>query len=131
MDTTVHSAAELPPIPSENVRMSEPQHSFRTEQIVPSEIVRDSVPVSRYPPTLNPFTPAYISVSTPENVSLTRATSGAQPKQIVPDQVGGSSSSNGDTLELLADLLSQKNSRELLPLPEPEIFRGDLIRYPT
>ena len=52
-------------------------------------------------------------------------------KQIVQDQDGGSSSSNCETLERLANLLSQKNSQELLPLPEPEIFRGDLIYYPT
>ena len=87
--------------------------------------------MSRYLSTFKPFSPAYVANPMPENVSLPRATSDAQHKQIVPHQDGGSSSSNCETLERLANLLSQKNSWELLPLPELEIFRGDLIYYPT
>lgn len=30
----------------------------------------------------------------------------------------------------LADLLSERRTRDSLPLPEPEIFRGDLLHYP-
>ncbi|XP_067027926.1 uncharacterized protein [Acropora muricata] len=131
VNTTVHSAAELQPIATEHVPKNEQQLNFQNKQILPSKIERDPVAVSRHPSTFNPFSPAYVPVSTAENVPLTRATRDAQPKQIVPDQGGGSSSSNCETLERLADLLSQKNSRELLPLPEPETFRGDLIHYPT
>ena len=120
VDTTVHSAAELQPLPSEHVSNNEPQFSFQNNQILPSEIERDPVAVSRHPSTFNPFSPAYVPVSTPENVPLKRATPDVQPKQIVSDQGGGSSSSNSDTLKRLADLLSQKNSRELLPrAPRP------------
>lgn len=129
VDTIVHSAAELQPIPPEHVPKNEPQLRFQNKQILPSEIVRDPVAVSCYPSTLNPFTPAYVPVSMPDNVPLTCVTLDPQPKQIVPEQVGGSSSSNYHTLERLADPLSRKNSRELLLLPEPETFRGDLIHY--
>ena len=131
VNTTVHSAAELKPIATEHVPKNEQQLNFQNKQILPSKIERDPVAVSRHPSTFNPFSPAYVPVSTAENVPWTRATRDAQPKQIVPDQGGGSSISNCETLERLADLLSQKNSRELLPLPEPETFRGDLIHYPT
>ena len=73
VDTTVHSAAELQAIPSEHVPKNEPQLSFQNKQILPSEIARDPVTVSLYPSTLNPFTPAYVPVSMPENLPLNRA----------------------------------------------------------
>ena len=98
----MHSAAELQPIPSGHVPKNELQLSYQNNQILPTEIERDPVAVSRYLSTFKPFSSAYVANPMPGNVSLTRATSDAQPKQIVPEQGGGSSSSNCETLERLA-----------------------------
>ena len=45
VDTTVHSGAELQSIPSEHVPKNEPQLSCQNNQILPTEIERDPVPV--------------------------------------------------------------------------------------
>lgn len=37
---------------------------------------------------------------------------------------------SGDVLEL-ADLMTKRHAHEQLPLPEPEMFSGDLFHYPT
>ena len=36
-----------------------------------------------------------------------------------------------DSLTRLADSLSQRRLQDTLSLPEPEIFRGDLLHYPV
>ena len=94
--------------------------------------------VTRYPSTLNPFAPEYVTLATPKRAQFT-STPYAQCKESTPNSMGithnqgqGSpSQANGDILQRLADLTTQRHAQESLPLPEPETFRGDLLHYPT
>ena len=86
------------------------------------------------PSTLNPFAPEYINFSTPKNQTPTRPYTmyreevGRNSTNTAPVQSGNSPNpSSEDPLQRLADLLTQRHARELLPLPEPETFKGDLI----
>ena len=98
-----------------------------------------TVSFSPHPSKLNASAPEYVATSTPKSESLRRPflsqseTVGPLEKATVPSRSSDSSSSkpsNGDALERLADLLSQRRLQDSLPLPEPEIFRGDLLQYP-
>ena len=89
--------------------------------------------------TLNPFAPEYVAVSTPKFLPTSRLpfpqdqTAGPRKTAPVPKQGGNftpSDSSSENALQRLADLLSQKSLQDLLPLPELETFRGDLLQYP-
>ena len=40
------------------------------------------------------------------------------------------SQTNGSILERLADLMTQRHTCNSLPLPEPEMFHGDVLHYP-
>lgn len=40
------------------------------------------------------------------------------------------SNQNDEPLSRLADLLTERLGKDKLPLPEPEIFRGDLLLFP-
>ena len=94
--------------------------------------------VTRHPSTLNPFAPEYVTMPTPKRAQFT-STPYAQCKEWTPDSMrltqdqgrGSPSQTNGDILQRLADLMTQRHAQESLPLPEPETFRGDLLHYPT
>ena len=94
------------------------------------------VPVVNYPSTLNPFAQEHIAMSTPANVNYASPPLQhfSQPTQNsvehALDQRNNPSQTNGNILERLADLMTQRHTRNSLPLPEPETFHGDVLHYP-
>ena len=98
-----------------------------------------AVSFSPYPSTSKPLAPGYLGTSTPKSESSRRPfstqldTVNPFKKNTVPngnDDLSHSKPSSEGALERLADLLSQRRLQDSLPLPEPEIFRGDLLHYP-
>lgn len=93
-----------------------------------------SIRCSSYPSTLNPFAQDFVSFSTPKThmpaCSLPGKPEDANSNTEDPTRMLNHSD-GGDALNRLADLLTQRQARDLLPLPEPETFRGDLLHYPT
>lgn len=94
---------------------------------------------SPYPLTPKPLVPGYLGTSTPKSESSRRAflsqSEIADPLKKTTVNSGNSvfkpsKPSNEGALERLADLLTQRRLQDSLPLPEPEIFRGDLLHYP-
>ena len=94
------------------------------------------IPVVNYPSTLNPFAQEHVIMSTPGNVNYTSPPlqHSSQPIQgsveHVLDQRINPSQTNGNIVERLADLMTQRHTRNSLPLPEPETFHGDVLDYP-
>lgn len=106
----------LPPKPV--FEMSEMAPSYPDKQIEnPEDVGKTAV---QYPSSLNPFTPDYAAFSTPNRTTFAKDQEEISQKH-----------TSGDVLERLADLMTMRHARELLPLPEPETFSGDLLRYPT
>ena len=91
-----------------------------------------------YPSSSNPFAQEYIALSTPKNAERTSLPV-VQCKQWTPNSlelnldqsVNSPNRTTGDVLEWLADLMTQRYTRESLLLPEPETFKGDLLHYPS
>ena len=94
------------------------------------------IPVVNYPSTLNPFAQEHVAMSTPANADYTSPPlqHSSQPIQDgmehALDQRINASQTNGNILERLADLMTQRHTRNSLPLPEPETFHGDVLHYP-
>ena len=94
------------------------------------------MPVVNYLSILNPFTQEHVAMSTPVNVNYTSSPlqHSSQPIQDsmehALDQHNNPSQTNGNILEWLADLMTQRHTRNSLPLPEPETFQGDVLQYP-
>ena len=94
------------------------------------------IPVVNYPSTLNPFAQEHVAMSTPANVDYTSSLlqHSSQPIQDgmehALDQRINASQTNGNILERPADLMTQRHTRNSLPLPEPETFHGDVLHYP-
>ena len=106
----------LPPKPV--FEMSEMAPSYPDKQIEnPEDVGKTAV---QYPSSLNPFTPDYAAFSTPNRTTFAKDQEEISQKH-----------TSSDILERLADLMTMRHARELLPLPEPETFSGDLLRYPT
>ena len=141
METDLSEAPETNP-------QKTPSQIAATSQVKPkdpkTEISKDALsPTVNYPSPLNPFAPEYVAFSTPKTVENTSSPLAAFPyahaDQSTPnctapagDQNKNSQNqTNGDALERLADLITQRHARELLPLPEPETFKGDLLHYPS
>ena len=131
METHVEFSPELPGYGPKDEPKIETSFNPRFNQNLTQEAAKVfSVVAPRYPSALNPFSADYVTFSTPKNVSPTCAPE-SRSTEVVRDQIVISSHhSSDDTLERLADKLSQKQARNLLPLPEPEVFRGDMIHFP-
>ena len=93
---------------------------------------------SMLPVTLNSEQPSskfLHPVPPPSTVKSTSTPRIANPAIIHSDQPTGSVNPpklTGDenVLTKLADVLAQRQDRDSLPRPEPEVFKGDLLRYP-
>ena len=126
-----------PLLPSTSFRISQ---SHENDQLEPR--IEDSnnpgFPVINYPSLLNPFVPEYVVLSTPKNAEPTSLRI-MQCKQLTPNSlelnfdqsVTSPNPTTGDFVEWLADLMTQCYTRESLPLPEPQTFKGDLLHYPS
>ena len=96
-----------------------PHHGFRQSNLV------YSTPFSRINPTSSSVYPR-VTIPTPLSHTNDAMHLQRNPHLTVPSQPIQSD----DPLTRLADLLSERQSRDKLPLPEPEIFRGDLMHFP-
>ena len=141
--TTLQTDVEFTPDPTEIVENGKPDNEHESSPEIirspPSASQKEPVVTASLYPTLNPFAPEYVAVSTPKFVPTSRLpfpqdqTAGPRKAAPVPKQDGNftpSDSSSENALQRLADLLSQKRLQDSLPLPEPETFRGDLLQYP-
>ena len=80
------------------------------------------------PSILNPAAPAFTTNSTPvQTITYPLSPSQASPngRASTPELTGV-----GEVITKLADLLTQRQDKDSLPRPEPEVFNGDLLRYP-
>ena len=96
----------------------------------------DKKPLIPTPKSLNPFAPEFEASPFPRHdYSADLKPYGyLQPKQEREVEQMSSSprkSAVEDSLTRLADILSQRRLQDTLPLPEPEIFSGDLLHYPV
>ena len=96
----------------------------------------DKKPLIPTPKSLNPLAPEFEASPFPRHdYSADLKPYGyLQPKQEREVEQMSSSprkSAVEDSLTRLADILSQRRLQDTLPLPEPEIFRGDLLHYPV
>ena len=99
-------------------------------------------PAAQYPSTMNPHVHDYFTSSTPKNVQPSTRLIENSPVYLQDSKPKGmiypqdereitQPQTSGNVLERLADLMTQRHARELLPLPEPETFSGELLLYPT
>ena len=99
-------------------------------------------PAAQYPSTMNPHAHDYFTSSTPKNVQPSTCLIENSPVYLQDSKPKGmiypqdereitQPQTSGNVLERLADLMTQRHARELLPLPEPETFSGELLLYPT
>lgn len=96
----------------------------------------DKKPLIPTPKSLNPLVPEFEASPFPRHdYSADLKPYGyLQPKQEREVEQMSSSprkSAVEDSLTRLADILSQRRLQDTLPLPEPEIFSGDLLHYPV
>ena len=143
LETEVESTSEPMVTLKDKMNTSQLQCDSHAERNRYSSITPPTDPVaivSHYPSALNPFAPEYTTVSTPKYVypfsppSVPFEDVSPSKSAFVPHQDSSSgppNPSSSDALERLADLLSQRRLQDSLPLPEPETFRGDLLRYPS
>ena len=96
----------------------------------------DKKPLIPTPKSLNPFAPEFEASPFPRNEYSADLKSYGylHPKQ--EREVEQTSSSPRkttveDSLTRLADILSLRRLQDTLPLPDPEIFSGDLLHYPV
>ena len=80
------------------------------------------------PSILNPAAPAFTTNSTP----VQTITYPLSPSQASPNGRAGTPELTGvgEVITKLADLFTQRQDKDSLPRPEPEVFNGDLLRYP-
>ena len=99
-------------------------------------------PAAQYPSTMNPHAHDYFTSSTPKNVQPSTRLIENSPVYLQDSKPKGmiypqdereitQPQTSGNVLERLADLMTQRHARELLPLPEPETFSGELLHNPT
>ena len=99
-------------------------------------------PAAQYPSTMNPYAHDYFTSSTPKNVQPSTRLIENSPVYLQDSKPKGmiypkdereitQPQTSGDVLERLPDLMTLRHARELLPLPEPETFSGELLHYPT
>lgn len=130
-ETHVEFSPELPEYDPKDKPKIETSFNPRFNQNLTQEAAKVfSVVAPRYSSALNPFSADYVTFSTPKNVSPTCAPESRSTEVVCGQIVNSSHHSSDDTLERLADKLSQKQARDLLPLPEPEVFRGDMTHFP-
>ena len=80
------------------------------------------------PSILNPATPAITTNLTPvQTITYPLSPSQASPngRASTPELTGV-----GEVITKLADLLTQRQDKDSLPWPEPEVFNSDLLQYP-
>ena len=92
-----------------------------TPQVVPN--LQQPPPKSRSP-VVTPFTAE--SIATPPIVNSAIIHSHSPTRGISPPKPTG----DENVITKLADVLTQRQDRDSLPHPEPEVFKGDLLRYP-
>ena len=92
-----------------------------TPQVVPN--LQQPPPKSRSP-VVTPFTAE--SIATPPIVNSAIIHSDSPTRGISPPKPTG----DENVITKLADVLTQRQDRDSLPRPEPEVFKGDLLRYP-
>ena len=136
LETAVNSVAdpEIKPINQEKENSQSLDPQVKQDQVILRPNDNAGIQCSSYPSTLNPFAQDFVSFSTPTTHVPTCSLPG-KPEDTNSNTVDPTRKLNhsdgGDALNWLADLLTQRQARELLPLPEPETFRGDLLHYPT
>ena len=140
VETYISCKSKIVPSKSFSKIVPSNQHKQTDQKIeIPEE---PGNPAAQYPSTLNPHAHDYFTSSTPKNVQpSTRPIESSsvhfqdpKPKGMIYPQDEREITqpqTSGDVLERLADLMTQRHARELLPLPEPEMFSGDLLHYPT
>ena len=122
METHVEFSPERPEYGPKDEPKIETSFNPRLNQNLTQEAAKVfSVVAPRYPSALNPFSADHVTFSTPKNVSPTCAPESRSTEVVRGQIVNSSHHSSDDTLERLADKLSQKQARDLLPLPEPEV----------
>ena len=100
-------------------------HTNVTFSSMPPVTLNSQQPSSKFPhPVPPPFTMKPTTIPRIVNSAI-----------IHPDSPTGSvnppkSTSDEDVITKLAEVLTQRQDRDSLPRPEPEVFKGDLLRYP-
>ena len=74
------------------------------------------------PKSLNPFAPEFEARVFPRS---------EEPYYLAQTSDPLNKSTVEDSLTRLADILSKRRLQDSLPLPEPEVFSGDLLHYPV
>ena len=92
-----------------------------TPQVVPN---LQQPPPKSWSPVVTPFTAE--SIATPPIVNSAIIHSDSPTRGISPPKPTG----DENVITKLADVLTQRQDRDSLPRPEPEVFKGDLLRYP-
>lgn len=140
METYISGKSKIVPSKSFSKIVPSSQHKQTDQKIeIPEE---PGNPAAQYPSTLNPHAHDYFTSSTPKNVqpsprpieSSSVHFQDPKPKGMIYPQDEREITqpqTSGDVLEQLADLMTQRHARELLPLPKPETFSGELLHYPT
>ena len=82
------------------------------------------------PKSLNPFAPEFEASPFPRYDPYYTADYEPYKHQEAKTSDSPCKSTVEDPLTRLADILSQRRLQDTLPLPEPEIFSGDLLHYP-
>ena len=83
------------------------------------------------PKSLNPFAPEFEASPFPRYDPYYTADYEPYKHQEAKTSDSTRKSTVEDPLTRLADILSQRRLQDTLPLPEPEIFSGDLLHYPV
>ena len=123
--TTLQTDVEFTPDPTEIVENGKPDNEHESSPEIirspPSASQKEPVVTASPYPTLNPFAPEYVAVSTPKFVPTSRLpfpqdqTAGPRKTAPVPKQDGNftpSDSSSENALQRLADLLFQKRLQD-------------------
>ena len=140
VETYISGKSKIVPSKSFSKIVPSSQHKQTDQKIeIPEE---PGNPAAQYPSTLNPHAHDYFTSSTPKNVQPSTRPIESSPVHLQDSKPKGMiypqdereitrPQTSGDVLERLADLMTQRHACDLLPLPEPETFSGELLHYPT
>lgn len=100
-------------------------HTNVTFSSMPSVTLNSQPPSSKF---LHPVPPPFTvkSTATPQIANPAINHSDSPTGSVNPPKSTG----DENVLAKLADVLAQRQDRDSLPRPEPEVFKGDLLRYP-
>ena len=100
-------------------------HTNVTFSSMPPVTLNSQQPSSKFPhPAPPPFTVKPTAIPRIVNSAIIHSdspTGSANPPKSTGDE---------DVITKLAEVLTQRQDRDSLPRPEPEVFKGDLLRYP-